>query len=298
LIHVFGREGDMRLNLRFIWESKLLTIGIIIFLLICLISIIQPILLRALIGDLDPMEVGSFPLFDPISATHPLGTDRYGRDVMALLLLGLRYSLSIGLLSGLISTIIGTIVGLITGFYGGWVDTILRSGTDMILVIPTLPLLITLSAYIRGLDVVTMALLLAAFSWPFSARTIRAQVLSLRERNYVDLARASGMSKIEIIFLEIMPNLLPYLGVSLAASVVGAILAEFGLEIIGLGPDNIATLGLMINWAIGWGSMSLGKWALIAAPAGVLILIFLSLNLINIGLEQTFNPRLKGTTGL
>ncbi len=288
----------MRFILHFLQQNKLLTSGIILFLLICLISAMQPILINALIGDLNPMEVGAFPIFESPTPAHPLGTDRYGRDVTALLLLGLRYSLSIGLLAGIVSTIIGTVVGLITGFYGGWIDNILRSATDMILVIPTLPLLITLSTYLKGMDVVSMALLLAAFSWPFSARTIRAQVLSLRERSYIDLARASGMGKAEIIFQEIMPNLLPYLGVSLAASIVGAILAEFGLEVIGLGPGNIATLGLMINWAIGWGSMTLGKWALIAAPAGVLILIFLSLNLINIGLEQTFNPRLKGTTGL
>ena len=135
------------------------------------------------------------------------------------------------------------------------------------------------------------------FGWPFAARTIRAQVLSLRERGYVDLAQVSGLSKLEIVFQEIMPNLLPYIGVGLAASVIGAILAEFGLEVIGLGPGNIATLGLMINWAIGWGVMSSGRWFIIIAPSVALILIFLSLNLINLGMEQAFNPRLKGTTG-
>ena len=122
------------------------------------------------------------------------------------------------------------------------------------------------------------ALLLAAFSWPFSARTIRSQVLSLRERGYVDLARVSGLGNMAIIFQEILPNLLPFLGVGLAVSTVGAILAEVGLELIGLGPGNVATLGLMINWAIGWGAMSLGKWHLIAAPAGILVLLFFSLN--------------------
>lgn len=105
------------------------------------------------------------------------------------------------------------------------------------------------------------------------------------------------MSRLEIVFQEVMPNLLPYLGVTLAATTVGAILAEFGLEVIGLGPGNISTLGLMINWAIGWGVITKGYWSLLAAPATVLILIFVSLNLINIGLEQAFNPRLKGTTG-
>lgn len=286
----------MRL-LRPILQNRLLTAGLILFVVLCLLSIFQPALVRSIIGDLNPMSQGKFKVFEPPSPQHLLGTDRFGRDVVSLLLVGLRFSLSIGILAGIIGTLVGAAVGLVAGFYGGLVDTILRSSTDMILVIPTLPLLLTLSAYIKKLDVVTMAILLAAFSWPFSARTIRAQVLSLRERNYIDLARASNLSGLEIVFQEIMPNLLPYIGVGLAASTVGAILAEFGLEVLGLGPGNVSTLGLMINWAIGWGVLTLGKGIIVAAPATVLVLIFLSLNFINIGLEQIFNPRLKGTTG-
>lgn len=284
--------------LRLLLQNRLLAAGLILFLVICLLSIFQPLIVRLLIGDINPMSQGQFPIFEAPSPQHLLGTDRYGRDVMALLLIGLRFSLSIGILAGVIGTLVGTTVGLIAGFYGGWVDNVLRSSTDMILVIPTLPLLITLSAYIKRLDVVTMAILLALFSWPFSARTIRAQVLSLRERNYIDLARASNLSGLEIVFQEIMPNLLPFIGVGLAASTVGAILAEFGLEVLGLGPGNVSTLGLMINWAISWGVLTLGKGLIVAAPAAVLVLIFLSLNFINIGLEQAFNPRLKGTTGM
>lgn len=276
----------------------MLAVGAVLFIIICLLSIFEPFIIRLLIGNINPMSQGKFKIFEPPSALHLLGTDRYGRDTVALLLIGLRFSLSIGILAGVVGTLVGTVVGLVAGFYGGLVDSALRSATDMILVIPTLPLLITLSAYIKRLDVVTMAVLLAAFSWPFSARTIRAQVLSLRERNYIDLARTSGLSGIEIVFQEIMPNLLPYLGVGLAASTVGAILAEFGLEVLGLGPGNVSTLGLMINWAIGWGVLSLGKWYIVAAPALILVLIFLALNFINIGLEQAFNPRLKGTTGM
>jgi peptide/nickel transport system permease protein len=287
----------MRKIFGFIPQDRRLRIGLILFLVICLLSIFQPIIVRALIGDISPMSQGKFKIFEGPGVQHWLGTDRFGRDVLSLLLVGLRFSLSIGLLAGTISTVVGAAIGLIAGYYGGPVDNVLRSVTDIILVIPTLPLLITLAAYVKSIDVLTMALLLSIFGWPFSARTIRAQVLSLRERGYIDLARVSGMSKLEIVFQEVMPNLLPYLGVTLAASTVGAILAEFGLEIIGLGPGNIATLGLMINWAIGWGVMTKGLWNLLAAPATVLVLIFLSLNLINIGLEQAFNPRLKGTTG-
>ncbi len=284
--------------MRDLFRNRLLLAGAILFIIICLLSIFQPVLVRLIIGDINPMSQGKFPIFDPPSIAHPLGTDRFGRDVTCLLLIGLRFSLSIGILAGVIGTVVGAVVGLVAGFYGGIVDNILRSGTDMILVIPTLPLLITLSAYIKRIDVVTMAILLAIFSWPFSARTIRAQVLSLRERAYIDLAQTSGLSKVEIVFQEIMPNLLPFLGVGLAASTVGAILAEFGLEVLGLGPGNVSTLGLMINWAISWGVLTLGKGLIVAAPAFVLVLLFLSLNFINIGLEQAFNPRLKGTTGL
>jgi peptide/nickel transport system permease protein len=286
------------MSLRSFLQNYLLTSGLILFIVICLLSIFQPQIVRLLIGDLNPMSQGKFPIFAPPSPEHLLGTDRFGRDVLSLLLIGLRFSLSIGILAGFFGTIIGAAVGLIAGFYGGWVDSLLRSSTDIILVIPTLPLLITLSAYIKKLDVLTMAILLAAFSWPFSARTIRAQVLSLRERSYIDLARASNLNGFEIIFQEIMPNLLPYIGVGMAASTVGAILAEFGLEVLGLGPGNVSTLGLMINWAISWGVLTLGKWIIVAAPAVILVLIFLSLNFINIGLEQAFNPRLKGTTGM
>lgn len=282
---------------RVLTQNRLLLAGLILFVILCLLSIFQPLIVRLLIGDINPMSQGKFPIFEPPSPQHLLGTDRFGRDVAALLLIGLRFSLSIGILAGVIGTLVGAAVGLIAGFYGGWVDNVLRSSTDMILVIPTLPLLITLSAYIKRMDVVTMAILLALFSWPFSARTIRAQVLSLRERNYIDLARASNLSGLEIVFQEIMPNLLPFIGVGLAASTVGAILAEFGLEVLGLGPGNVSTLGLMINWAISWGALTLGKGIIVAAPAAALILIFLSLNFINIGLEQAFNPRLKGTTG-
>lgn len=282
---------------RFLGANRRFTVGLILFTIVCLLAIFQPALVRWRLGDVSPMTTGTYPLYLDPSAENLLGTDRMGRDVFSLLLVGLRYSLTIGLLAGSLATFLGIIVGFIAGYQGGTIDSSLRTFTDMILVIPTFPILVTLSAYLRGMNVVTMAILLAAFSWPFSARAIRSQVLSLRERGYVDLARVSGLNSMEIIFQEILPNLLPYLGVGLAVSTVGAILAEVGLEVTGLGPGNVATLGLMINWAIGWGAMSLGKWHLIAAPAGALVIIFFALNLMNIGLEEAFNPRLKGTTG-
>lgn len=262
-----------------------------------LIAILQPWLNRLIIGDLDPITMGSFDAYVEPSSEHWLGTDRWGRDVMALLLLGLRFSLIIAALAGMVATAVGIVIGFVAGYKGGRIDGVLRTMTDMVLVIPSLPLLVTLAAYIPRVNVPIMALLLAAFSWPFTTRTIRSQVLSLKERPYVDLAITSGMHDLEIIFAEILPNLLPYLGVALAISMGAAMLAEIGLQLIGLGPGNINTLGLMINWSIRWGALGLGKWQMVFAPVVCLVLIFVSLNLINIGLEQAFNPRLRAVTG-
>jgi peptide/nickel transport system permease protein len=255
---------------RTLFDNRYFTVGFWLLLIIMLLALFQPFLVERMVGDINPMEQGLFEVFAPPSQEHLLGTDRYGRDYASLVIMGLRYSLLIGLLAGTLSTVIGVVMGLVSGYVGGRVDTVLRTFTDMVLVIPALPLLIAMATFIKTVTIPMMALLLAAFSWLFAARTIRAQVLSMRERAYVDLARASGMRWHAIILWEIMPNLLPFLGVSLAASIVGAILAEFGLEVIGLGPSGIVTLGLLINWSISWGALTLGKWLLIATPAVLL----------------------------
>jgi len=278
-------------------RSATFRVGASLLSFLVLIALLQPWLNGFLIGESDPISMGNFKAYLPPSTEHWLGTERWGRDVMALLLVGLRYSLLIAALAGSVATAIGIVIGFVAGYKGGRIDATLRTMTDMVLVIPSLPLLVTLAAYIPRVNIVTMALLLAAFSWPFTTRTIRAQVLSMKERPYIDLAITSGLRDWEIIFAEILPNLLPYLGVSLAISMGAAMLAEIGLQLIGLGPGNINTLGLMINWSIRWGALGLGKWQMVFAPVLCLVLIFVSLNLINIGLEQAFNPRLRAVTG-
>jgi len=266
--------------------------------LLILIALLQPFINRLLIGNTDPLAMGTFDTMLEPSREHLLGTDKWGRDWAALLVLGLRYSLVIGFLSGTVATLISVILGFVSGYKGGRLDSVLRTLTDMVLVIPALPILITVAAYIKFFSIVAMALLLALFSWAFGMRTIRAQVLSLRARPYVDLARVSNLNDMQIIFEELVPNLLPFLGVALASSTAVAILAETGLELIGVGPGgNIITLGLMVNFAQSWGSLALGYYALLFAPVVALILIFVSMNLINMGLEEVFNPRLKRVTG-
>lgn len=273
-------------------DPKLIIGGVIIIFLLFLV-IFQPMLNKLIIGDNNPLTVGLFPMYEPPSLRHPLGVDRFGRDILALTLLSLKYSLIIGAIAGMISTIIGIIVGFTAGYKGGILDTILKGMTDTILVIPSLPILMILSAYVKALNIFTMAVILTIFSWPFSARVIRAQVMSIRNAYYVDLAKMNNMSDFEIISLEILPNLLPFLGVSFASSVVGAMLAATGLEVLGLGPSGITTLGMMINFAIGQGALSMGRWNLIFPPIFMLILVFLGVQLINMGLEATYNPRLR-----
>jgi peptide/nickel transport system permease protein len=269
----------------------LLGIGIVSFVLIPVLF--HTLLNKLIIGGNDPLNISVFPMYEVPSLKHLLGTDRFGRDVLAVTLLSTGYSLIIGALAGLFSTFIGIVVGFTSGYKGGLADTTLRTVTDALLVIPSLPILMVLSAYVKALNILTMGIILAVFSWPYSSRVIRSQVMSLREAIYVDLAKLNNMKDYEIIFTEILPNLLPFLGVSLAGSIVGAMVAATGLEVLGLGPSGITTLGMMINLAIGWGALSQGKWNLIIPPILVLVLIFLGVQLINMGLEATYNPRVR-----
>ncbi len=163
----------------------------------------------------------------------------------------------------------------------------------MLLVIPTLPLILILAAYARGMSIPQLAFVLAMFSWPFAARVIHTQVLSLRERPYIELSKMTNMSDREEIFQDILPNMLPYLGIGFATSSVGTAFALVGLTLLGLGPSGVLDLGTLISLAQGWGVLSLGKWPIFAAPVTLLILLFLGVALINQGVEEFYNPRLR-----
>lgn len=277
-----------------IWRgSAKFRLGMIITLILVIVALLHNVLIRQIIGNNDPMQTGSYGLFVSPNRHHLLGTDRYGRDVLALVLVGLPNSLLVAVVAGVISTVIGVVVGFVAGYKGGVTDGVLRTITDMFLVIPSLPLLIILTAYSTHLSITDLALILALFSWPFAARVIRSQVLSLRERPYVELSKMTNMSDWEIISQDITPNMLPYIGMSLAISAVGSAFALVSLTVIGLGPSNTVDLGAMINFGIQWGVLSLGKWAIVVAPMLLLIVLFLGFALINLGLEEFYNPRLR-----
>jgi peptide/nickel transport system permease protein len=280
LVNLFKESGKFRL-------------GVIITLGLILLGIMSGLLRRWIVGNEDPMQVGLYGIFLDPSSDHWLGTDRFGRDVLALVLISLPVSLTVAFLAGALSTVLGVIVGFTAGYKGGKLDSFLRTITDMFIVIPTLPLIIILAANTRNLGSVKLALVLAAFSWPFAARVIRTQVMSLRERPYVELSKMTNLSDREIIVGDILPNMAPYVAIGFAQASVGSAFALVGLTVLGLGPSSQMDLGRMISEALGYGVISLGKEEIFLVPVILLILLFLGLALISQGMEEFFNPRLR-----
>ncbi len=226
-----------------------------------------------------------------------LGTDNFGRDVMTQLVAAAGVSLLIGLVAGLIATTIGLILGLMAGYIGGLVDDMIMFVTNLFTVIPTFVLLILISFSIgqdqRG--AVTIAIVIGFTSWVWTARAVRAQVFSLRNRDHVNLSKLSGHSVPRIIFADILPYIASYVVMAFILQVSSGILAEAGLSILGLGPrtTEVPTLGLMMNWAMIYQAHILGNWWAYLPVLMTIALISFSMNLMNTGLDQVFNPALR-----
>jgi peptide/nickel transport system permease protein len=225
---------------------------------------------------------------------YPLGTDDQGRDLLAVLVAGLPLTLKVGFLAGGIGLCIGTVLGLVSGFMGGVVDAIIRMLVDTLLTVPALLVLIIIAASIKGVISVTlMGLVIASLAWMNPTRTVRAQVLTVRERGYVQIARLSGMSSIKVIVAEVLPNLLPYIAAGFVGAVSAAVLASIGLEALGLGPQNEPTVGMTIYWALLFNALLRGMWWWWLPPILVVVILFLGLLLLSAGLDEIANPRLR-----
>lgn len=225
---------------------------------------------------------------------YPLGTESNGRDMLAVLLVGAPRSLQVGFIAAGIGMLVGIILGFTAGFLGGWVDAVIRTLADSIITIPSLAVLIVISAFVSFDNITFMGLVLALFAWPGPTRLLRSQVLTLRERGYVQMARLSGASTPDIMFKEMMPNLLPYIAASFTGNVSAAILAATGLEVLGLGPTRVPTLGMTIFYAIRAAAILRGMWWWWGIPIAALVVIFVGLFLMTIGLDEIANPRLRG----
>ncbi len=227
----------------------------------------------------------------------PLGTDNFGRDVLKELVKATGVSLVIGLVAGSIATLIGLTLGLLGGYIGGFVDDIIMFITNLFTVIPGIVLLILISFSIgqekRG--AVLIAVVIGFTAWVWTARAVRSQVISLRNRDHVNLSKLSGHSIVHIIVADILPYIASYVVMAFILQIASGILAEASLSILGLGPrtSDVPTLGLMMNWAMIYEAEILGKWWAYFPVVVVIALITFSMNLMNTGLDQVFNPALR-----
>lgn len=274
--------------------NRWLTAGIGLLVVIVLFGFIG----RALVNPVHA-EVGDGPIAQAPSwiaggaSGHLLGTDKQGRDVWTYLILATPASIQLGLTAGVIGVLVGTFLGFTSAYFRGFWDRVVTLSTDVFMTIPALMILIVIASMIGALDLTQMALLIAAFSWPGPTRVIRAQVLSMRERTYVEIAKLNGVPSWKIIAFEMVPNLAPFLAAGLVSATAGAILAAIGLSTLGLGPQTSPSLGLMIHWVLFYGALIQQLWWWWAAPVIVLVLLFVGLFMLTAGLDEIANPRLK-----
>ncbi len=251
------------------------------------ISVVALALCAPLIAPGDPFKSVGEALQAP-STAHWLGTDDLGRSVLAQLVHGARVSLFVGLAVALLSTSIGIVVGGLSGFFGGWVDDVLMRLTELVQVMPRFFLAILVAALFGG-NTLTIVLLLGLTFWPSTARILRAQIFSLREREFVVAARAVGVPDYKILARHVLPNALPPIMVNAALQIGAAILVEAGLSFLGLGDRSNVSWGYMINNAQPFLRLA---WWMSVFPGLALLITVMGVNLLGDGLNDALNPRL------
>jgi peptide/nickel transport system permease protein len=286
----YQEPGAVRTVFRYLRRNIPLSVGLSILLFFILFSLIG----AQFVDDKAAYPLGA-PASKPPSWEYPFGTDGQGRDLFAVAIFGIWETLRIGVIAGAIGMGFGSFLGFTSAFFGGWYDLIVRWVVDVLLTVPGLLVLIVIASSIdnKSFTLTSMALIIALTAWMGPARTIRSQVLTLRERSYVMMARLNGMNSWGIIFRELFPNLLPYLGASLVGSVTGAIFASIGLPALGLGPLREPTIGVTIYWAQNQNALLRELWWWLMMPIVVIILMFVMLFMISAGLDELANPRVR-----
>ncbi len=282
--------GVIRSIFAFFKENRVFTSGVLLLLALYLFGIIGSQMISPKKADM-----GANPLNLSPTREHLLGTDGLGRDMLAVMVIGIPNTFKIGFLAGMVGVIIGTLIGLFAGYYRGFADSVISSFADVMLVIPSLAILITVSAYVRVVTVEVMALIVGLLAWPLPARVIRSQTLGLRDRLFVEVAKLSGANDLEIITFQILPNLTAYLAASFVGAVSSGILTAVGLEVLGLGPQNIPTIGRTLFYAFKYQALFRGMWWWWGPPVVTLAIIFTGLFQLSISLDKYANPRLRGT---
>lgn len=272
------------------WEllagNRTFQVCLAILFFIVLLGVIGPLLTKS-------PDVTAGAKYEPPSSEFLLGTDAFGRDVFAQLCTGIRNSLAVASLAGLIAIAIGVAMGAVGGFKRGLVNEGLNTITNVFMVLPVIIILILIGALLEQRSMFIVAVLIGVFSWPWTARAIRSQVLSLKERKFVDLARISGKGDFAIAVKEILPNMMAYVFMCFAIQLGSAIVAEAGISMIGLGPSNVTTLGTMLHWSIQAQAISLGAWWWFVPPGVVIMIATGTIMMASSVIDDVFNPRLR-----
>ncbi len=273
-------------------QQKKALAGLIIICALCLMAIAAPIIAPGNPGA----RVGRS--HQPPTVEHVFGTTKMGRDVYTQFVWGARSSISVGFATGVAITLVGTFIGLIAGYIGGRTDAALDLATNAVLVIPNIPLLILLASFAGTVGPYLIMTIITLTSWPWGARMTRSQTLSLRHRDFVTAARMIGEPGWRIIFVELLPNLLPLIGINLVGSIIYAIVAQTTLEYLGFGDPLLVSWGTMLYNAQNSSAIILGAWWDIGAPAAGIALIGLGLALVNFTFDEIANPQLRSGPAL
>ena len=273
--------------------SRMGTVGLALLLLFGVVAVLAPVL-----ADPRGLEeaFATAPAFSPPSRAYPLGTDYLGRSVLTLTIWGSRTSLVVGLAAALITAVLGTTVGVSGGYLGGRTDSLLNSLSNWFLVIPWIPFAIALEA-ILGASLFNIIIVIGVTSWASTARLVRAQALSVKNRMYVERARAIGASEWRIVGRHVLPNLIPVVAASTVLAVSGAILSETTLALLGLGDPNTVSWGTVIEEAFSQGAITTGAWWWLLPPGIGIVLVVLGFTMCGYALEEILNPHLRKRGG-
>lgn len=270
-----------------LWSNSKARIGLIVLALFILVAIFAPLL-----APHSPTATTFSPYENP-NSTNLFGTTGNGQDVLSQMIYGSRVSLMVGLIAGLVATVVAVTIGLISGYRPGPVDEVLGFCTNLVLVIPGLPLMIILAAYIPSRSIWTIVFVVAFTSWATGARVIRSQAATLRAREFITSAAFSGEKLFRVIFREMLPNMTSLVAASFFSAATAAVMAEASLEFLGLGNPATVSWGTILYYAQQQNALLTGQWVLVFAPGLAIALLALSFTMINFGVDALSNPRLR-----
>ncbi|MGZ7035188.1 MAG: ABC transporter permease [Ilumatobacteraceae bacterium] len=282
--------GPFRLVFRVfatLWTNSKARIGLVILGLMILVAVLAPVL-----ASHSPHSTDFTPYHGP-SGTNWFGTTGNGEDVFSQVIYGARVSLVVGLSAGLIATLVAVTIGLIAGYRPGIVDEVLSFVTNLALLIPGLPLMIIIAAYVPRRSIWTIVFVIALTSWATGARVIRSQATTLRSREFVTSAVFSGERLGRVVFREILPNMTSLVAASFFGAATAAVMAEASLEFLGLGNPTTVSWGTILHNAQQQNAMLTGQWVLVLTPGLAIALLAVSFTLINFGVDALSNPRLR-----